>query len=43
MTGYQQHFNLQSAGIVDFVPYEAPIDTASLRASDVAADAEWKK
>ena len=43
MTGYQQHFALQSAGIVDFVAHEAAIDMSKVRESDEGADAAWKK
>jgi len=32
--GYQMHFSVASAGLVDFVPYRQPIDMKTVRAND---------
>ncbi|BEJ16857.1 hypothetical protein CspHIS471_0602580 [Cutaneotrichosporon sp. HIS471] len=37
--GYQQHFQIVSAGLVDYVPYAAPVDMANVRVSDAEARA----
>ncbi|RSH95711.1 hypothetical protein EHS25_000803 [Saitozyma podzolica] len=42
MTGYQQHFSLETAGIVDYVPNPLGLDMTNVRESDKAADAKWK-
>lgn len=42
MTGYQQHFAVKSAGLVDFVPQALGIDYSSVRTDDDEADKVWR-
>ena len=41
--GYQQHPAVANAGIVDYVPYAAPIDMTKVRESDEKSAEEFKK
>lgn len=43
MTGFQGHNNVQTAGIVDYVPQGGPIDMTQGRASDKESQAAWDK
>lgn len=41
MTGFQGHGNVQTAGIVDYVPLSAALDPTKGRASDQEAQKAW--
>lgn len=41
MTGYQQHDGLESAGLLDYIPFPGPIGITRVRESDKAGRAKW--
>lgn len=42
MTGYQQHFAIKGAGLVDYIPHSAGVDYSTARANDDDPDKAWR-